>query len=127
MNTPLRLLVWLVYFILPTALLRANDRQILWSIGQIETGGRAAIGAGGETGVTQMSPNTRAEHQSNLDYLHWIRRELLKAGYPPTVYNLALAWNAGIGRIKAHHCQPRHWDFAQRVTNTYEAYGQWRP
>ncbi len=91
-----------------------------------------SVGRRGELGPYQFRPATwrmhtakpfemAKDHKTATDValLHsmWIRRGLVKAGMEPTVYNVALAWNAGLeATIKGKATRVSH-QYAQRAQN----------
>jgi len=115
---------------------------LLNSIAQLETGtidvGRpcAKIGRRGERSAWQISPEvwreyceapfTRASSVSRLAamvaaaHLEWLRLSLEQKGRPATPYNLALAWNAGLGAVLTGKAPPGAHDYAARAVALYE-------
>ena len=113
------------------------------SIAQLETGtidvGRpcAKIGRRGERSAWQISPEvwreyceapfTRASSDGRLAamvaaaHLEWLRLSLEQKGRPATPYNLALAWNAGLGAVLTGKAPPGAHDYAARAVALYEA------
>lgn len=67
-------------------------------------------------------PFARAIDRSTSDivavkHYEWIKRQLEAAGVPATSYNIALAWNSGVGAvIRGRSPQVSH-DYAQRAVN----------
>ena len=92
------------------------------------------VGRRGELGPYQFRPATWRMHTSKpfsqandhataseIATLHcdWLRRGLQKRGLEPTVYNLALAWNAGLdATIKGRATGQSH-RYAQRAHNLW--------
>ncbi len=52
-----------------------------------------------------------------LKHYDWIRTGLINQGIDPSVYNIALAWNAGIGAVARGTAPAVARDYASRVTN----------
>ncbi|HEX2853137.1 MAG TPA: hypothetical protein VHO24_07860 [Opitutaceae bacterium] len=50
-------------------------------------------------------------------HYEWLKTALAKAGVEPTPYNIALAWNAGVGAVIRGRAPAVSHDYAQRVTN----------
>jgi hypothetical protein len=62
---------------------------------------------------------TQRAHADEIAVKHyeWVRRELSEAGIDPSPYNIALAWNSGVGAV-THGRVPRvTYDYANRVSN----------
>lgn len=54
-------------------------------------------------------------------HFEWISRGLLRNGWEPSVYNIALAWNGGLaGTVRGRAPASAH-DYARRVRNLVEA------
>lgn len=109
---------------------------ILWAIAQVETpaGVPLAPGPAGESGRWQLTRAVRMDRAKDLKavgaavndealaraHLLWLEREFRKIGVKPSPFQLALAWNAGFGAALRGEVQPRHYDFAWRVSNLVE-------
>lgn len=52
-----------------------------------------------------------------VKHYEWIKRSLEEARVAPTPYNIALAWNGGIGAVIAGRSPRVSHDYAQRATN----------
>jgi hypothetical protein len=93
---------------------------------------RPQPGASGELGAYQFRASTWRMHtkrpfaqaidrrcSDEVAVLHyeWIRATLLRAGIEPTVYNIAVAWNAGTGAVVRSQIPPSTRDYATRVNN----------
>lgn len=50
-------------------------------------------------------------------HYEWLKNTLTKAGVEATPYNIALAWNAGVGAVIRGRAPAVSHDYAQRVTN----------
>lgn len=128
----------------PSASSAALQRPaFLNGIAQLETGtidvGRPCvkIGRRGERSAWQISPEvwreyceasfTRASSDSRLAamvaaaHLEWLRLSLEQKGRPATPYNLALAWNAGLGAVLTGKAPPGAHDYAARADALYES------
>lgn len=67
-------------------------------------------------------PFTRALDRGASDavaikHYEWIKRGLEAAGLPATPYNIALAWNSGLGAATSGRSPSIAHDYAQRATN----------
>ncbi len=93
-------------------------------------------GAAGERGPYQLTfsvwsqhttlPFELADHEVYAKpiaklHLEWLKTNLIKAGFVPSTYRIALAWNAGLTTVIRHREKPRSIDFANRVRNLVEA------
>ena len=128
----------------PSASSAALQRPaFLNGIAQLETGtidvGRpcAKIGRRGERSAWQISPEvwreycqapfTLASSDAMLAsvvataHLQWLRRGLERDDKPATPYNLALAWNAGLGAVLTGKAPPGAHDYAARAEALYES------
>jgi hypothetical protein len=59
----------------------------------------------------QVSDEVAARH------FEWLRRGLVRGGCEPTTYNIALAWNAGLGAVLRQRVPARSHFYAERVVN----------
>lgn len=100
---------------------------LLHAIALVETGGRAhVVGQAGERGAFQMTPAVVASaggysERHAAKELRRIEAVMLHANIDPSPYNLALAWNAGVGAVVRGRAPESSYDYAQRVRNTYLA------
>ncbi len=93
-------------------------------------------GAYGELGPYQFRPQTWRMHTKKpfslaverahadeiaVKHYEWLRRELREAGIDPSPYNIALAWNSGIGAVTNGRVPRVTYDYANRVTNLVAA------
>ena len=92
-------------------------------------------GRHGERGAYGIRPATWAQHMGDMDFalarqerwgrecarrhVAWLQRELARAGVHPGVFNVALAYNAGLARVLAGRAPERAYDYAGRVQNLY--------
>jgi hypothetical protein len=89
-------------------------------------------GPAGELGAYQFRRETWQMHTSRPFYdaldrqasdevaarhFEWLRRGLIRGGFQPTTYNIALAWNAGLGAVLRQHAPARSHFYAERVVN----------
>lgn len=105
-------------------------------IAQVETGGSdRAVGAQGERGRFQISPVVWHQHAGAADiagahnpidgraialkHLAWMAGLMQRRQIEPSVYRLALGWNAGLSRATRGQPTSRQKDYAQRVANLY--------
>lgn len=61
----------------------------------------------------------KRQYSDEVAVLHyeWLKSSLAKAGVEPSPYNIALAWNAGLGAVVRGRAPAVSHDYAQRVTN----------
>lgn len=67
-------------------------------------------------------PFTRALDRAVADrvavrHYEWIKKQLTAAGKPVTAYNVALAWNAGVGAVISNKAPRVARDYAERANN----------
>lgn len=100
---------------------------LLQAVSLVETGGDPlARGAAGERGEFQMTPAVVAEaggygrREAEL-HMRRLERLLVHAGIDPQPFNLALAWNAGIGAVRRAKATECSYQYATRVRNLFEA------
>lgn len=69
------------------------------------------------------------KHADEIAALHyeWIRRGLQQAGIDANPFNIALAWNSGLGAVTAGRVPSVSYNYAQRVANLVESQQQRRP
>jgi hypothetical protein len=60
---------------------------------------------------TSLADRIAAEHYD------WLREELAEAGVSPSIWNIAAAWNSGIGSVRSGHIPRAARDYANRVRN----------
>jgi hypothetical protein len=53
-------------------------------------------------------------------HYEWIRRELRGSGIDPSAYNIALAWNSGLGAVLRGEVPTVSYHYAERVANLVE-------
>lgn len=95
----------------------------------------ARPGSRGELGPYQFMPQTwrlhtrtpfsRAVVREQADavavrHYEWIKEGLRDAGIDPNPYNIALAWNCGLGAVKAGRIPAMSYHYAERVQNLVE-------
>lgn len=63
------------------------------------------------------------EHADEVAAKHyeWIKQGLLEVGIAPTPFNIALAWNSGLGAVQRGRVPTVSYNYAQRVANLVEA------
>jgi hypothetical protein len=63
------------------------------------------------------------EHADDVAVRHyeWIKRGLREAGIEPSPFNIALAWNSGLGAVLRGQVPTVSYHYAERVTNLVES------
>jgi len=134
MKTPSVKFIGLVAFLLLGLVAQASDRwETLRAINWVENPtNHKRRGAFGELGPYQFRPQTwrmhtkkpfawavEREHADEVAVKHheWLRRELREAGIDPSPYNIALAWNSGLGAVTNGRVPRVTYDYANRVAN----------
>jgi hypothetical protein len=138
--TPMNLIKsFLVLFALSASLYATPNRdRVLKAIVQVESrGDYSKFGAGGEAGIYQIAPKTWAQYSSQSIKVASTKagqvesERVAKAHYDMivvffkkknievNVYNIALAWNAGVGRVSRDDLASRHRSYAKRVNSLY--------
>ena len=87
--------------------------------------GGSQMGKAGELGAWQMMPATvlDADGYDRLAagrHLHWLQRNLEKAGQNVSPFNIALCWNAGFTRATSGKAKDISYLYALEVTNIYD-------
>lgn len=111
----------------------ADDNKTLRAIRLVESGDNpGAVGRCGEQGAYQFMrvtwqthtglPFSLAHDPATADriaalHLLWIQKRLTKAGIAATAYNIALAWNAGVGAVISGRFGASSIDYAERVVS----------
>lgn len=115
-----------------------NKANFLIAISQVETGNdNSKIGKSGERSAYQFMPvvwnhhsqisfvqatNNRAEADKvAVRHLNYLIFKLEKMGKPITVENLALCWNAGETKFRLEKLEPRHFSYAEKVSEVYDS------
>jgi hypothetical protein len=113
---------------------RATERwETLQAIHSVENPNNSqSPGPCGELGAYQFRAETWRMHSrrpfdaaldrrysDEVAVLHyeWIKSGLLRSGVPPTVYNIAMAWNAGVSAVVRDDAPASSRDYAARVNN----------
>ena len=124
----------LVASLLLSVTTEASDRwETLRAINWVENPtNHARRGAFGELGPYQFRPQTWRMHTRKpfewavervhadevaVKHYEWLRRELREAGIDPSPYNIALAWNSGLGAVTSGRVPRVTYDYANRVSN----------
>lgn len=96
----------------------------------------ARRGSKGELGPYQFRAQTWRLHTSKsfelavvrehadavaVKHYEWIKRGLVEVGIAPTPFNIALAWNSGLGAVQRGRVPTVSYGYAQRVSNLVEA------
>jgi hypothetical protein len=95
------------------------------------------VGRFGELGPYQFRPSTWKMHTDKpfrmaiqrdaadevaVKHYEWIKRMLDEAGIDPSPFNIAMAWNCGLGAVLKGRVPSITYNYAQRVVNLVEAY-----
>ena len=130
---------FLVLITISASLYAAPNRdRVLKAIVQVESrGDYSKFGAGGEAGIYQIAPKTWAQYSTKSikvaatkagqveservakAHYNMIVEFFKKKNIEVNVYNIALAWNAGIGRVSRDDLASRHRSYAKRVNSLY--------
>lgn len=129
----LRLLVAAMLLCIAGGLRAAGQWETLQAIHLIENPRNSARpGAHGELGAYQFRHSTWRMHtrqpfqkalvRSHADqvavaHYDWLSTQLRRNGLPASSYNIALAWNAGIGAVISGRVPAVSRQYAQRVVN----------
>ena len=129
----IRLLVAAMLLCISGGLHAAGQWETLQAIHLIENPHNSVLpGAHGELGAYQFRPATWRMHsrqpfqkaivRSHADqvavaHYEWLSSQLRRNGLPATTYNIALAWNAGIGATVSGRVPAASRQYAQRVVN----------
>ena len=60
--------------------------------------------------------NRQASDEVAIHYYDWLKTQVVRAGYPATSYNIALAWNGGLSAVSGRATRAVR-DYAQRASN----------
>ena len=129
----IRLLVAVMLFCIAGGLRAAEQWETLQAIHLIENPHNSSQpGSHGELGAYQFRRTTWRMHsrqpfqnalvRSSADavavaHYDWLGEQLRRNGIPATSYNIALAWNAGIGAVTSGQVPAVSRQYAQRVVN----------
>lgn len=58
-----------------------------------------------------------------IRHYEWLRRGLMRNGFNPTPYNIALAWNGGLSATVRGRVPAAAHDYAERVNNLAQEIG----
>ncbi len=99
-------------------------------------------GAHGELGAYQFRSTTWRMHTTTpfsraldrqvsdvvaVQHYEWLRKNLEAARIPATTYNIALAWNSGLGSVTSGRAPARAHDYAQRASNLAAGFDTSKP
>ena len=62
-----------------------------------------------------------------VQHFEWLKKGLEAARVPATTYNIALAWNSGLGAVTTGRSPARAHDYAQRAANLAASFEAARP
>lgn len=119
----------------------ADDRwETLRAINWVENPtNHTRTGRHGELGPYQFRPATWRMHTRKpfrhaverqaadavaVKHYEWIKRTLENAGVDATPYNIAMAWNTGVGNVLRGRVPQVSYDYATRVTNLVQTFKQ---
>lgn len=119
----------------------ADDRwETLRAINWVENPtNHTKMGRHGELGPYQFRPSTWRMHTRKpfrhaverqaadavaLKHYEWIKRTLESAGVDATPFNIAMAWNTGVGNVLNGRVPQVSYDYATRVTNLVQTFKQ---
>jgi hypothetical protein len=100
---------------------------LLTAISMVETGGdKNAVGSRGERGEFAMIPSVVAQHggytrKDAESHAVLVQKRLVANKIDPNPFNIALAWNAGIGAVIRGNAPVKSYQYAVRVNNLYES------
>lgn len=129
--TKLLLLVSVIAFTINAS---ADDRwETLRAINMVENPtNQTKVGRFGELGPYQFRPTTWRMHTNKpfsmavqrqaadevaVMHYEWIKRTLERAGVDASPFNIAMAWNSGMGNVLSGRAPEVSFDYADRVTN----------
>lgn len=119
----------------------ADDRwETLRAINWVENPtNHSKMGRHGELGPYQFRPATwrmhtrkpfrhaverQAADEVAVRHYEWIKRSLEAAGVDATTFNIAMAWNTGVGNVLRGRAPNVSYDYATRVTNLVQTFKQ---
>ncbi len=134
----------LLFMVLALAGLTANAASSRWetlrAINWVENPtNQTRYGSKGELGPYQFrrdtwrihtnKPFTLANDRATADevavlHYEWIKQGLTEAGIEPTAFNIAMAWNCGLGAVKSGRVPTVSYHYAEQVSNLAEMFGQ---
>jgi hypothetical protein len=134
MKTPSVKMLGLIASLVLSATAATSDRwETLRAINWVENPtNHARPGPYGELGPYQFRAQTWRMHTKKpfawatqrahadeiaVKHYEWVRRELSQAGIDPSPYNIALAWNSGVGAVTNGRVPRVTYDYANRVSN----------
>jgi len=136
--TRLLLLLTLLAFTIKAG---ADDRwETLRAINWVENPtNHTRIGRFGELGPYQFRPTTWKMHTKRpfsqaaqreaadevaVKHYEWIRQALANAGVDASTFNIAMAWNSGVGNVLNGRVPSVAYNYAERVTNLVHTFKQ---
>ncbi|HET7536618.1 MAG TPA: hypothetical protein VFJ90_09205 [Candidatus Didemnitutus sp.] len=134
----------LFLMVLAMAGLTANAASSRWetlrAINWVENPtNQTRYGSKGELGPYQFRRDTWRLHTSKpftmaidratadevaVAHYEWIKDGLKDAGIEPTTFNIAMAWNCGLGAVKNGRVPTVSYHYAEQVTNLAEEFGR---
>jgi hypothetical protein len=141
MNKLLTKILLLVTSLGFTIVAGASDRwETLRAINWVENPtNQTTVGRFGELGPYQFRPGTWRMHTDKpfrlavdrpvadeiaVKHYEWIKRSLEQRGVEASVFNIAMAWNCGIGAVLSGRAPAVTYNYAERVTNLVDTLKQ---
>jgi hypothetical protein len=141
MNRLLTRLPFLLILLAFTINARADDRwETLRAINWVENPtNHTRIGRFGELGPYQFRPTTWRMHTKRpfsqaaqreaadevaVIHYEWIKQSLENAGVDANPFNIAMAWNSGVGNVLRGKVPSVAYNYAERVTNLVHTFKQ---
>lgn len=72
----------------------------------------------------RMATERQAADEVAVKHYEWIRRSFEQAGVDPSVFNIAMAWNCGVGAVISGRAPTVSFNYAERVNNLVETFRQ---
>lgn len=141
MNRLLTQILLLAAVLTFTIKLGADDRwETLRAINWVENPtNHTRMGRYGELGPYQFRPTTWRMHTKRpfsqavqreaadevaVKHYEWIKQELENAGVDASPFNIAMAWNSGVGNVLKGRVPGVAYNYAERVTNLVQSFKQ---
>lgn len=111
----------LLMLLLSTPAVALDERAALAAIAQRETHNRDVVGRAGEVTRYQLSPATVRQHGTKDPRVHlrWLQEQFRRRGVDWNIFNVALAWNAGLEGATTGRAPLSSYTYAREVQNIY--------